>query len=579
MCCDLGANSTSRFHYLILGGNLEQGLRLINEDNDVVYMCEIHAAWPTDKITLYVEGGEEPLVVEQPFANEEVVNDDDVHEVPQNGDDVHEMHEGGNVDAEEPDFDWLEEGFDGPDFDDDVFGNVDDGPSTHDGVSGSAAAPHRPSEEDTVNAAPHRTTPANNDPPLEEAPTAANEPEFNVQTDMRKPVLQKGMKFPNSKEFDKNPNWKVAGVQHHVKQTFEVDISYSQVYRAKRKANDLITGDEQLQYGKLRDYAEMIRLNDKGSRVILQTEMEDENAQPKFKRMYIRYNAQKQFSDDIGNPEQLNLVFITDRQKGLIPALEMLFPTCEHIYCVKHIYNNFKVDHKGLELKDALWRCAGAITIREFERRMQELKDLDVKACEYLADINLAQWSNSNFSNRALCDCLANNLSESFNAMILEARDKPILAMLEWIRVRLMTKQYKKMKGIAKYTGQVCPNIKDKLEKLKHKSIPFSATPSGRFMYEVDNGRERHVVDLTRKACSCRIWDLTGLPCKHGISAIVKNLEKVEDYVHPCYLKETFVETYKGIIQPMPGQSEWVETNQPALVAPHVYKPPGRSPK
>ena len=37
----------------------------------------------------------------------------------------------------------------------------------------------------------------------------------------------------------------------------------------------------------------MIRLNDKGSTVILQTEMEDENAQPKFKRMYIRYNVQK----------------------------------------------------------------------------------------------------------------------------------------------------------------------------------------------------------------------------------------------------------------------------------------------
>ena len=257
----------------------------------------------------------------------------------------------------------------------------------------------------------------------------------------------------------------------------------------------------------------------------------------------------------------------------------MLFPTCEHRYCVKHIYNNFKVDHKGLELKDALWRCAGATTVREFERRMQEMKDLDVKAWEYLADINPAQWSKSHFSSRALCDCLANNLSESFNAMILEARDKPILAMLEWIRVRLMTKQYKKMRGIAKYTGKVCPNIQDKLEKLKHDSIPFSATPAGSFMYEVDNGHERHVVDLAKKACSCRIWDLTGLPCKHGISAIVKNLEKVEDYVHPCYLKETFAETYKEIIQPMPGQSEWVKTNQPAPVAPHVYKPPGRPPK
>ena len=33
------------------------------------------------------------------------------------------------------------------------------------------------------------------------APTAAKELEFNVQTDMRKLVLQKGMKFPNSKVF------------------------------------------------------------------------------------------------------------------------------------------------------------------------------------------------------------------------------------------------------------------------------------------------------------------------------------------------------------------------------------------
>ena len=132
-----------------------------------------------------------------------------------------------------------------------------------------------------------------------------------------------------------------------------------------------------------------------------------------------------------------------------------MFPTCEHKYYVKHIYNNFKVDHKGLKLKDALWRCAGATIIMEFERRMQEMKDLDVKAWEYLVDINPAQWSKSHFSSRDLCDCLANNLSESFNVMILEARDKPILAMLEWIRVRLMTKQYKKMKGIAKYTRNV----------------------------------------------------------------------------------------------------------------------------
>ena len=134
--------------------------------------------------------------------------------------------------------------------------------------------------------------------------------------------------------------------------------------------------------------------------------------------------------------------------QGLIPAIETLFPTVEHRYCVKHIYNNFKVDHKGLELKDALWRCAAATTVREFERCMQYIRDLDEKAYEYLAKIAPAQWTRSHFTPRALTDCLVNNLSESFNAMILKSRDKPILAMLEWIRVRLMTRLYTKREGI-----------------------------------------------------------------------------------------------------------------------------------
>ena len=48
---------------------------------------------------------------------------------------------------------------------------------------------------------------------------------------------------------------------------------------------------------------------------------------------------------------------IYDNQ-GLIPAMEMLFPTVEHRFCMKHIYNNFKLNFKGLELKATLWRCA-----------------------------------------------------------------------------------------------------------------------------------------------------------------------------------------------------------------------------
>lgn len=103
----------------------------------------------------------------------------------------------------------------------------------------------------------------------------------------------------------------------------------------------------------------------------------------------------------------------------------------EHRYCVKHIYNNFKVNHKRLELKDVLWRCTTTITIREFKIGMLYMKELDEEAWQYLADIEPAQWTRSNCTSRTLTDCLVKNLSEYFNSMILKSRDKPILAMLE----------------------------------------------------------------------------------------------------------------------------------------------------
>lgn len=52
MCVKFGAPSTSTYHCLIPRGNLEQGLRLITRDDEVLYMCEIHVAWLIDRIVL-----------------------------------------------------------------------------------------------------------------------------------------------------------------------------------------------------------------------------------------------------------------------------------------------------------------------------------------------------------------------------------------------------------------------------------------------------------------------------------------------------------------------------------------------
>ena len=64
ICAEARGPINSRIYYLISGGDLEQGLRLINSNDDVTYMCELHAEWPTNEITRYVEPEVEPIAIE-----------------------------------------------------------------------------------------------------------------------------------------------------------------------------------------------------------------------------------------------------------------------------------------------------------------------------------------------------------------------------------------------------------------------------------------------------------------------------------------------------------------------------------
>ena len=66
ICDEAKGPINSRIYYLIPGGDLEQGLRLINSNDDVTYMCELHVEWPANEITFYVEPEVEPIAIEEP---------------------------------------------------------------------------------------------------------------------------------------------------------------------------------------------------------------------------------------------------------------------------------------------------------------------------------------------------------------------------------------------------------------------------------------------------------------------------------------------------------------------------------
>ncbi|KAI8568205.1 hypothetical protein RHMOL_Rhmol02G0179700 [Rhododendron molle] len=136
------------------------------------------------------------------------------------------------------------------------------------------------------------------------------------------------------------------------------------------------------------------------------------------------------------------------------------------------------------------------------------------------------QWCRSHFSPRSKCDYLVNNLNGSFNNYILEARDKPIISMLEWIRRKVMNRFQIKRMGMEKYNQAICLRIKAKLDVIKKDSKDSFAHFCGEYKFEVDCHDTTYTVDLKEKTCGCRQWDLTGIPCKHACAAIGLNKQK-----------------------------------------------------
>ncbi|KAL6515222.1 hypothetical protein OROHE_018854 [Orobanche hederae] len=238
--------------------------------------------------------------------------------------------------------------------------------------------------------------------------------------------------------------------------------------------------------------------------------------------------------------------------------------------------------HGGLAMKVLLWKAAKCTRVIDFEETMKEMKDLDEAAYKWLEKKPVEQWSKSHFQTNVKTDICVNNISESFNKMLLDPRGKPIIEMLEDIRMLLMKRICVNRSKADHWWGNLCPLIREKLEFLKQKSNIMTCHYNGLDGFEVElngGGMDKWIVSVKEKTCSCRKWQLSGYPCVHAISCLSFLGLAVEDYVNECYKRSTYVNVYRHVMQPIKGQNEWPKSNQPILLPPIPEKMPGRPKK
>ncbi|KAG5536640.1 hypothetical protein RHGRI_024159 [Rhododendron griersonianum] len=87
---------------------------------------------------------------------------------------------------------------------------------------------------------------------------------------------------------------------------------------------------------------------------------------------------------------------------------------------------------------------------------------------------------------------------------------------------------------------------------------------------------EQYTVDLYQRSCTCRRWNLSGLPCPHSMAAMQERHQKPEVYIHACYTKATYMKAYQPLINPINGYKMWPKTGFTPVLPPSARKKVGR---
>jgi len=132
------------------------------------------------------------------------------------------------------------------------------------------------------------------------------------------------------------------------------------------------------------------------------------------------------------------LTFLCDRQKGLLEAVNHVFPGSPHAYCLRHLHENFHKRFLNRLLKALLYKAARATGEKAFNAAIQEMCNINPASVQWMLNkADPKHWAEFYFPGHWYGH-LTSNIAESLNAWLLNAREKPIMAMFEQIHHQLM---------------------------------------------------------------------------------------------------------------------------------------------
>ena len=215
--------------------------------------------------------------------------------------------------------------------------------------------------------------------------------------------------------------------------------------------------------------------------------------------------------------EPMNLTVVSDHQKGLVPALANVIPSVSHCYCCRHLAEKTKSTYKDSTIVMKFCCATKAYRPCEYESFMEDIRVVSQDAYNYIPGFCRQHWANAFVEGRRY-DMLTSNAAECTNGMLKDTRVLSIVKQVE-IRARLMEFSQKQRTKNLKINSRLTPYAEKVLGQETEEAQRLHVRVAGLVEFQVQFANYVDIV-LNRWTCTCRKWEVLGIPCSHAITSM-----------------------------------------------------------
>ncbi|XP_060177735.1 uncharacterized protein LOC132607658 [Lycium barbarum] len=198
---------------------------------------------------------------------------------------------------------------------------------------------------------------------------------------------------------------------------------------------------------------------------------------------------------------------------------------------MRHLGENLRTTFHNGAVVSQFYKAARAYNIDVFNDHFNQIRDLVPGAAEHLERVGFHRWS------RAFClgkryNFMMTNAAKSVNSMLNVEREFPITALFDSINRRFTEKFHERRMEFIDSPTIFVPSMEKQISKCVNLGNKLLAHQIANYKFSIIGHGSVATVDLQRRSCTYRVFDLDKIPCPYAMAAL--QVQYSEDFGRLC---------------------------------------------